>query len=51
MSSILPSSEVLPVIVVLNGPAPTEVNALIDILYSTYSCKLSSCKQNIAVDH
>ncbi len=29
-SSILPSSEVLPVTVVLNGPSPTKVNALID---------------------
>ncbi len=36
---MLPFSNVLPAKVGLNGPAPTDVYALTDILYSTYSCK------------
>ncbi len=35
----IPISDVLALIAKLNGPAPTDVYALTDILYSTYSCK------------
>ncbi len=35
----IPISDVLALIAKLNSPAPTDVYALTDILYSTYSCK------------